>query len=105
MGSTSRGARLWHSAEAEDEDAEETSNHSVGHECLDRISVASELLPAYIAAPEWQKHHAALITLAQIAEGCSKVMIKNLEQVVHMVLNSFQDPHPRDLKKFMMVLF
>ncbi|XP_020274912.1 importin subunit beta-3-like isoform X2 [Asparagus officinalis] len=50
---------------------------------------------AYIAAPEWQKHHAALITLAQIAEGCSKVTIKNLEQVVHMVLNSFQDPHPR----------
>ncbi|KAL4591689.1 hypothetical protein LXL04_004659 [Taraxacum kok-saghyz] len=74
-------------------------------ECLDRLAialggntivpVASEQLPAYLAAPEWQKHHAALITLAQIAEGCSKVMIKNLEQVVSMVLNSFQDPHPR----------
>ncbi|ONK65480.1 uncharacterized protein A4U43_C07F37540 [Asparagus officinalis] len=95
----------WHSAEVEDEDAGETSNYSVGQECLDRLSialggntivpVASELLPAYLAAPEWQKHHAALITLAQIAEGCSKVMIKNLEQVVNMVLNSFQDPHPR----------
>lgn len=24
-----------------------------------------------------------------------QVMIKNLEQVVNMVLNSFQDPHPR----------
>ncbi|RVX12992.1 Importin-5 [Vitis vinifera] len=65
----------WHSADSEDEDA--------------------ELLPAYLAAPEWQKHHAALIALAQIAEGCSKVMIKNLEQVVTMVLNTFQDPHPR----------
>ncbi|ONK77843.1 uncharacterized protein A4U43_C02F11310, partial [Asparagus officinalis] len=95
----------WHSAEAEDEDAGETSNYSVGQECLDRISialggntivhVASELLSAYIAALEWQKHHVALITLAQIAEGCSKVMIKNLEKVVHMVLNPFQDPHPR----------
>ncbi|GMN67997.1 hypothetical protein TIFTF001_037063 [Ficus carica] len=95
----------WHSAESEDEDAGETSNYSVGQECLDRLSislggntivpVASELLPAYLAAPEWQKHHAALIALAQIAEGCSKVMIKNLEQVVAMVLNSFQDPHPR----------
>ncbi|XP_008804326.2 importin-5-like [Phoenix dactylifera] len=95
----------WHSAEAEDEDAGETSNYSVAQECLDRLSialggntilpVASELLPAYLAAPEWQKHHAALITLAQIAEGCSKVMIKNLEQVVNMVLNSFQDLHPR----------
>nr|XP_029123663.1 importin-5 isoform X2 [Elaeis guineensis] len=95
----------WHGAEAEDEDAGETSNYSVAQECLDRLSiavggntivpVASELLPAYLSAPEWQKHHAALITLAQIAEGCSKVMIKNLEQVVNMVLNSFQDPHPR----------
>ncbi|KAI5675094.1 hypothetical protein M9H77_06044 [Catharanthus roseus] len=95
----------WHSAEPDDEDAGETSNYSVGQECLDRLSialggntivpVASEQLPAYLAAPEWQKHHAALIALAQIAEGCSKVMIKNLEQVVNMVLNSFQDPHPR----------
>ncbi|KAK9941431.1 hypothetical protein M0R45_018032 [Rubus argutus] len=95
----------WHTAETEDEDAGESGNYSVGQECLDRLAislggntivpVASEQLPAYLAAPEWQKHHAALIALAQIAEGCSKVMIKNLEQVVAMVLNSFQDPHPR----------
>lgn len=74
----------WHSAETEDEDAGETSNYSVGQECLDRLSislggntivpVASEQLPAYLAAPEWQKRHAALIALAQIAEGCSKVV-------------------------------
>lgn len=95
----------WYGAETEDEDAGETGNYSVGQECLDRLAialggntivpVASEQLPAYLAAPEWNKHHAALIALAQIAEGCSKVMIKNLEQVVNMVLNSFQDPHPR----------
>ena len=36
--------------------------------------VASELLLTYLTTPEWQKHHTALI--AQIAEGCSKVMIK-----------------------------
>ncbi|CAA3002294.1 importin-5-like [Olea europaea subsp. europaea] len=96
---------MWHSAEAESEDAGETSNYSIGQECLDRLAialggnsvvpVASEQLVAYLAAPEWQKHHAALIVLAQIAEGCSKVMTKNLGQVVNMVLNSFQDPHPR----------
>ncbi|KAL2239713.1 UNVERIFIED_CONTAM: Importin-5 [Sesamum indicum] len=95
----------WHSAETKDEDAGETSNYSVGQECLDRLAislggntivpVASEQFQAYLSAPEWQKHHAALIALAQIAEGCSKVMIKNLEQVVNMVLNSFQHPHPR----------
>ncbi|RZC44277.1 hypothetical protein C5167_037226 [Papaver somniferum] len=38
---------------------------------------------------------AALIALAQIAIGCSKVMIKNLAPVVNMVLVLFQDPHPR----------
>ncbi|CAO2822092.1 unnamed protein product [Amaranthus hypochondriacus] len=96
---------VWHNADTEDEDAGESSNYSVAQECLDRLSislggntivpVASEILPAFLAAPEWQKHHAALICLAQIAEGCSKVMIKNLEQVVSMVLNSFQDPHAR----------
>ncbi|GMY16117.1 importin-5-like [Fagus crenata] len=95
----------WHTAESEDEDAGETSNYSVAQECLDRLSislggntivpVASEQLPVYLAAPDWQSHHAALIALAQIAEGCAKVMIKNLDQVVAMVLNSFQDPHPR----------
>ncbi|XP_074557446.1 uncharacterized protein LOC141813385 [Curcuma longa] len=95
----------WHTAEVQDEDAGETSNYGVAQECLDRLAiavggntivpVASELLPAYLAAPEWQKHHAALIALAQIAEGCSKVMLKILEQVVTMVLSSFQDPHPR----------
>ncbi|XP_071699864.1 uncharacterized protein [Rutidosis leptorrhynchoides] len=95
----------WHTAENEDEDAGESSNYSVGQECLDRLAialggntivpVASEQLPVLLAAPEWQKHHAALIALAQVAEGCSKVMIKNLEQVVSMVLNSFQDAHPR----------
>ncbi|KZV20980.1 importin-5-like [Dorcoceras hygrometricum] len=95
----------WHSAETKDEDAGESGNYSVGQECLDRLAialggntivpVASDQLQAYMAAPEWQKHHAALIAFAQIAEGCSKVMIKNLEQVVNMVLNSFQHPHPR----------
>ncbi|KAG6436492.1 hypothetical protein SASPL_101393 [Salvia splendens] len=95
----------WHSAEVKDEDAGETSNYSVGQECLDRLSialggntivpVASAQFQTCFSAPEWQKHHAALIALAQIAEGCSKVMVKDLEHVVSMVLNSFQHPHPR----------
>ncbi|KAL5058955.1 hypothetical protein RYX36_030559 [Vicia faba] len=95
----------WHAAVSEDEDAGETSNYGFGQECLDRLSislggntivpVASELLPTYLSAPEWQKRHAALVAFAQIAEGCSKVMTKNLEHVLSMVLNSFPDPNPR----------
>lgn len=49
------------------------------------VPVASEQLPAYLAAPEWQKHHAALIALAQIAEGCSKVAIF-LEFVISLLV-------------------
>ncbi|KAL6312601.1 hypothetical protein AAG906_006734 [Vitis piasezkii] len=92
-----------HSADSEEEDANESSNYSAGQECLDRlvislggnmiVPVASELLPAYLDVPEWQKHHATLIALAQIAKVCSKVMIKNLEQMVTMVLNTFPNPH------------
>ncbi|KAL6334201.1 hypothetical protein AAG906_006790 [Vitis piasezkii] len=102
-----------HSADSEDEDANESSNYSAGQECLDRlvislggnmiVPVASELLPAYLDVPEWQKHHATLIALAQIAKVCSKLFIltilfsgddKNLEQMVTMVLNTFPNPHP-----------
>jgi HEAT repeat protein len=53
------------------------------------------LLPSFFSSEDWKRRHAALVTIAQIAEGSAKVMIKNLEQVVGMVLNSFQDPHPR----------
>jgi len=38
------------------------------------VPVGSEQLPAYLAAPKWHKCHAALIALAQIVEGCSKVL-------------------------------
>lgn len=75
----------WHGAETEDEDAGETSNYGFGQECLDRLAislggktivpVASEVFPGFLASPEWQKHHAVLIALAQIAEGCSKVVV------------------------------
>lgn len=74
----------WHAADSEDDDGGESSNYEVGQECLDRLAialggntvlpVASQLLPPFIADADWKKRHAALITLAQIAEGCSKVM-------------------------------
>ncbi|KAH7296218.1 hypothetical protein KP509_26G014000 [Ceratopteris richardii] len=95
----------WHSAEPEDENAGESNNYEVGQECLDRLAnslggkavlpVVSELLPLYISDQDWRKRYAALICLAQIAEGCSKVMVKNLSPVVNMVLNCFRDTHAR----------
>eukprot|EP00850_Spirogloea_muscicola_P020012 SM000205S06219 [mRNA] locus=s205:248959:255137:+ [translate_table: standard] len=98
----------WHSADGEDDDGQvlDSGNYEVGQECLDRLSislggnsvlpVASQLLPPYLAdQSDWRKRHAALVTLAQVAEGCAKVMVKNLDPVVSMILESFRDPHPR----------
>ncbi|XP_019224625.1 PREDICTED: importin-5-like [Nicotiana attenuata] len=95
----------WHSAETEHENAGERDSYGFGKKCLGRFSkalggktvapIAIEQLSAYLDAPEWEKRHAALIALAYIAEGSSKVMIKYLEQIVNMVLHSFQDPNPR----------
>nr|XP_016458312.1 PREDICTED: importin-5-like isoform X1 [Nicotiana tabacum] len=95
----------WHSANTEHENAGERDSYGFGKECLGRFSkalggktvapIAIEQLSAYLVAPEWEKRHAALIALASIAKGTSKVMIKYLEQIVNMVLRSFQDPHPR----------
>ncbi|GJS44743.1 reverse transcriptase domain-containing protein [Tanacetum coccineum] len=45
------------------------------------VPVASEQLPAYLVAPEWQKYHATLIALSQIAEGCSKAAINSISQL------------------------
>ncbi|CAN4087497.1 unnamed protein product [Withania somnifera] len=80
---------VWHSAEVKHEAAGETNNYSISRECLNRLSialggntivpVASDKIAAYFLGPEWQKQHAALIAIAQIAEGCSK----------------FPDAHPR----------
>jgi importin-5 len=90
---------------AEEEDAGETRSYVFANECLDRLSiavggnmilsVAAELFPSFFSSEYWKRHHAAQVTIAQIAEGSAKVMIKKTEQVVGMVLNSFQDPHPR----------
>ncbi|XP_009594485.1 uncharacterized protein [Nicotiana tomentosiformis] len=95
----------WHSSEIWNDQAGVTDNYIYGRECLSRFSkalggktiapIALEQLDAYLIVPEWEKRHAALIALSQIAEGSSKVMMKYLEQIVYMVLHAFQDPHPR----------
>ncbi|KAM5584469.1 importin-5 [Rosa sericea] len=96
---------LWHKAETDDEYAGVSADYRVGNECLHRLAIAlggNDIVPvalkellACFASNEWKKHNAALVALAQISEGCSKVMIKDLEQVVAMVLNSFEHSHIR----------
>ncbi|XP_057972666.1 uncharacterized protein LOC131160801 [Malania oleifera] len=95
----------WHSADILEleKSAGESKTYDLGLSLLDALSFTSQediavtaflgLLPAYMAAPEWQKRHAGLITLTILARP--NAMINKIEQILTTVLNSFQDPHPR----------
>ncbi|KAF0913161.1 hypothetical protein E2562_020287 [Oryza meyeriana var. granulata] len=103
----------WHAAVSEEEDAGETGSYVFAMECLDRLAiavggntilpVAAELLPSFFAAEEWKRRHAALVTIAQIAEGCARVMIKNLEQAhaASAILNFSENCRPDILTPYL----
>ncbi|KAG2489783.1 hypothetical protein HYH03_011733 [Edaphochlamys debaryana] len=97
----------WHSA-ADDanEDAGAGELYDPGQEYLDRLALslggkavsdaAAPLLGAWIADPTWQKRAAVFICLAQIAEGCTKVMstASYLEQLARMCVMGLNDQEP-----------
>ena len=59
------------------------------------VPLASQMLPPWLQDADWRKRHAALICLAQIAEGCTKVMMRQLEGLVGMCMAGLQDPHAK----------
>ena len=50
------------------------------------MPLVGRLLPGLMADPDWKQRHAALICLAQIAEGCVKAMLGHLDGLVSMCL-------------------
>ena len=87
----------WHSAESDTHETDgEGELYEFGQECLDRVAlalggatvmpIAYALLSQWAVDPDWKKRHAALICLAQIAEGCVKVMMKSLDILVDLSL-------------------
>lgn len=93
----SQDDELWHRADTDRHENEgEGELFEFGQECLDRLSLslagnavvplASGLLPQLLSSQDWKQRHAALICLAQIAEGCAKVMHKNMTGLVDMCL-------------------
>ncbi|KAL4855412.1 Importin-5 [Chlorella vulgaris] len=91
----------WHSAEDEKHEHEgEGDLFDFGQECLDRAALslgantvaasAGALLPVLLADGDWKRRHAALITIAQIAEGCCKVFVKQMEGLVTLCLQDSQ---------------
>ena len=97
----------WHTAEKEEDgDAGEGERYDVGQECLDRVAIAlgantvlpcaAATIPALLGDGDWRKRHAALVALAQIAEGCVKGMNKDVAGAVAPCLGAAtNDPHPR----------
>ena len=97
----------WYTAEKEEDgDAGEGDRYDMGQECLDRIAIAlgansvlpcaAATIPALLSDADWRKRHAALVALAQIAEGCVKGMLKDVAGAVTPCLQAAtSDPHPR----------
>lgn len=50
------------------------------------VPMAAQALPQLMTDQRWEQRHAALICLAQIAEGCAKVMLqtKQISGLVQM---------------------
>lgn len=57
--------------------------------------VSGVLLPVWLGDADWRKRHAALICLAQIAEGCERLMQQQVEPLVAMCLTGLRDTHPK----------
>jgi hypothetical protein len=66
-------------------------------------AAAGQLLPVWLADADWRKRHAALICLAQIAEGCEKLMGEQVEGLVGMCLTGLRDAHPK-VRRVLVVL-
>ncbi|KAJ1481222.1 armadillo-type protein, partial [Baffinella frigidus] len=91
----------------DDDDDDESSSLDVGKDALDRLALSiggkavfqlafqQELVPTFLAHPEWVYRHAALSCISQIAEGCSKQMKAHLKDIVEQIACRFVDEHPR----------
>lgn len=95
----------WHRADTDKYESEgEGELYEFGQESLDRIALAlggntvaplaSSLLPTLLQDADWKKRHAALICISQIAEGCVKVLVKNVHGLADMCI---QVCHARNL--------
>jgi len=97
----------WYTTEDEEGTQGEGELCEFGQECLDRVAIAlggtailhtaqgAAVVHSFLNNQDWRYRHGALICLAQIAEGCAKVMLKEIRSLVDMCMQGMQDPHPR----------
>ena len=96
----------WHTADEAFENEGQGELFDVGQDGLDRLAlsmggnsvmpIASQVLQAYLQDQDWRKRHAVMIALAQIAEGCQKLMLKQgISSTTDICVRCIQDPHPK----------
>jgi len=95
----------WHSAEEEDEEVGNGDLFEVGMESLDRLAlafggktlvpIAGATLNGCVSDASWKKRHAAFICLSQIAEGCDKIMLQEVDALTNMCINGLNDTSPK----------
>ncbi|CAJ2508844.1 Uu.00g138700.m01.CDS01 [Anthostomella pinea] len=92
--------------DSDDLDQEESDlNHVAGEQCMDRLAnkLGGETilaptfhwLPRMMTSMAWKDRHAALMAISAISEGCRELMIKELSQVLELVVPALKDVHPR----------
>jgi hypothetical protein len=94
----------WEHIDDADQDEDEDT-YTVGEDALYRVSMAiggnavlpvlQSILGDFVENQDWRYRLAALTSLCQTTEGCSKRLSANLAEVVQLVLARFTDPHPR----------
>jgi hypothetical protein len=91
--------------EKEEEDVTRTDPHGVAREALVRfsriigenitIAASSDLIKAAIVDPDWKRRQAGYFYLGYIAESCTKIFAKNLDETMRMSAAGVVDEHPR----------
>ena len=95
----------WGNKGIDKDEEEDTTEHDVGLEALDRMAVAlkgkclaplaQKTIMDNVNNPDWRIRQAALLCVGQIAEGCKSAFKKNLESIISLVLSNLDDSHPR----------
>ncbi|KNH07431.1 hypothetical protein XU18_1963 [Perkinsela sp. CCAP 1560/4] len=86
-------------------DQSDTEDYDIGLEALDRMAcalkgkclapLATKAITESVKHENWRIRQSALLCVGQIAEGCKTSFLKNLNQIISLVLAHTEDSHPR----------
>jgi importin-5 len=95
----------WFVGDDDEDDQTEVRNCDVGEQGLDRLSIALggkaivpqlfAVLPNLLGNADWRQRHTALMSVSVIGEGCSKVMMPYMAEIIKTIAPYFGDEHPR----------